>query len=105
IVARYVMAIKLHDTNSGVDFDRGGFPEPWRHGLFIALHGVFTSFGGTSIVYVGANPKSLRPDTEPKLFAKGFAPTGRATDLAFAPDGRLFVADDTAGKIYWIAPR
>ena len=31
--------------------------------------------------------------------------TGRATDAAFAPDGRLFIADDTAGKIYWLAPR
>jgi glucose/arabinose dehydrogenase len=104
-LGKELVAIKLHDTNFGLDFDRGGFPEPYRHGLFVALHGVFTSFGGTSIVYLGADPRSLRPATEPKLFAKGFAPNGRATDVVFAPDGRLFVADDTSGKIYWIAPR
>jgi glucose/arabinose dehydrogenase len=104
-VGTELVAIKLHDTNFGLDFDRGGFPEPYRHALFVALHGVFTSFGGTGIVYLGTDKRSLRPSMEPKLFAKGFAPNGRATDVVFAPDGRLFVADDTSGKIYWIAPR
>lgn len=104
-IGRELVAIKLHDTNFGLDFDRGGFPPPYRHALFVALHGVFTSFDGTGIVYLAADPKSLRPTTEPKLFAKGFAPNGRATDVVFAPDGRLFVADDTSGKVYWIAPR
>ena len=104
-VGKELQSIVLHDTNFGLDFDRGGFPEPYRHGLFVALHGVFTSFGGTGIVYLATDKRSLRPATEPKMFAKGFAPNGRATDVVFAPDGRLFVADDTAGKIYWIAPR
>ena len=104
-IGRELAAIPLHDTNFGLDFDRGGFPEPYRHGLFVALHGVFTSFGGTAVVWLPAHPVSLRPFGEAKSFVKGFAPTGRATDVAFAPDGRLFIADDTAGKIYWVAPR
>lgn len=100
------VAIPLHDTPFGLDFDRGGFPEPYRHGLFAALHGVITSFGGTGVVWLKTDPTSLRPVGEPKLFVAGFgSPSGRATDVVFAPDGRMFVADDTSGKIYWVAPR
>jgi hypothetical protein len=29
---------------------------------------------------------------------------GRPTTLSFAPDGRLFIGDDTTGDIIWIAP-
>ena len=29
---------------------------------------------------------------------------GRPTTLAFAPDGRLFIGNDTNGDIFWIAP-
>ncbi len=105
-VGRELVAIPLHDTNFGLDFDRGGFPEPYRHGLFVALHGVFTSFGGTGVVWLGKDPVTLRPTAKPELFIRGFGkPNGRATDVVFAPDGRLFVADDTLGKIYWVAPR
>ncbi|MBX3191065.1 MAG: hypothetical protein KF819_28975 [Labilithrix sp.] len=99
-------AIPLHDTPFGLDFDRGAFPEPYRHGLFVALHGVITSFGGSGVVWLKTDPVSLRPVGPAQIFVHGFGkPTGRATDAVFAPDGRLFVADDTTGKIYWVAPR
>lgn len=106
-VGRELVAIPLHDTNFGLDFERGVFPDPYKHALFVALHGVFTSFGGTGVVWLATDPASLRPTAPPKMFMSGFAAAGngRATDVAFAPDGRLFVADDTGGKIYWIAPR
>ncbi len=105
-VGRELVAIPLHDTNFGLDFERGAFPAPYQHGLFVALHGVFTSFGGTGVVWLRTDPSSLRPTGKPELFVSGFGkPNGRATDVVFAPDGRLFVADDTLGKIYWIAPR
>lgn len=105
-VGRELVAIPLHDTPFGLDFDRGGFPEPYRHGMFTALHGVITSFGGTGVVWLKTDPNSLRPIGEPKLFVAGFGkPNGRATDVVFAPDGRMFIADDTTGKIYWVAPR
>ncbi len=29
---------------------------------------------------------------------------GRPTDVEMSPDGRLFVADDQLGEIFWIAP-
>lgn len=104
-VGRELVAIPLHDTNFGLDFDRGGFPAPYTHGLFVALHGVFTSFGGTGVVFVPTDPRTKRPVGPASAFATGFAPNGRATDAVFAPDGRLFVADDTTGNVYWIAPR
>jgi len=41
-------------------------------------------------------------------FATGWenaVPThGRPADVTFAPDGRMFVANDVAGEIFWIAP-
>ena len=106
-VGRELVSIPLHDTPFGLDFDRGGFPDPYRHGLFVALHGVRTSFGGTGVVFLKTDPTSMRPTGEAKLFVDGFGQgsRARATDVVFAPDGRLFVADDTSGKIFWVAPR
>jgi glucose/arabinose dehydrogenase len=106
-VGRELVSIPLHDTPFGLDFDRGGFPDPYKHGLFVALHGVRTSFGGTGVVFMRTDPTSMRPTGEAKLFVDGFGGGSRirATDVAFAPDGRLFVADDTTGKIFWVAPR
>ncbi len=105
-VRREIAAVPLHDTPFGLDFDRGSFPEPYRHGLFMAIHGVVTSFGSTGVLWLATDPTSLRPTGEPKVFIRGAGrPNGRATDLVFAPDGRMFIADDTSGKIYWVAPR
>lgn len=106
-VGRELVSIPLHDTPFGLDFDRGAFPEPYKHGLFVALHGVRTSFGGTGVVFLKTDPSSLRPTSEAKMFVNGFGKgsSARATDVAFSPDGRLFIADDTSGKIFWVAPR
>jgi len=105
-VGRELVSIPLHDTPFGFDFDRGAFPGDYRHGVFVALHGVVPSFGGSGVVWMKTSPGSLRPTGEATMFIHGFGkPVGRATDVAFAPDGRMFVADDTSGKIYWVAPR
>jgi glucose/arabinose dehydrogenase len=105
-VGRELVAIPLHDTPFGFDFERGVFPAPWTRGVFVALHGVRTSFGGTGIAWLATDPTSLRPTGASKMFIDGFgSPTSRATDVAFAPDGRMFLADDTSGRIYWVAPR
>lgn len=97
--------IPLHDTPFGLDFERGLFPAPYTHGIFTAIHGVVTSFGGTGVIFEQVDPRSLRPTGAASVFVKGFRPYGRATDVTFAPDGRLFVADDTSGRIFWVAPR
>jgi len=41
-------------------------------------------------------------------FQSGWGPAGsvldRPSDIAFAPDGRMFIADDTSGNVFWMAP-
>ncbi len=105
-VGTELVAIPLHYTPFGFDFERGTFPGVYRHGVFAALHGVVSSYGGSAVVALTVDPTSLRPTGETLEFVHGFGRTvGRATDVAFAPDGRLFIADDTSGKIYWVAPK
>ncbi len=105
-VGRELVAIPLHDTPFGLDFDRGAFPGDYKHGVFAALHGVVSSFGGSGVIWMKTDPSSLRPTGEATMFVNGFGrPVGRATDVTFAPDGRMFIADDTSGKIYWVAPK
>lgn len=99
--------IPLHDTPFGLDFDRGAFPDRYKHGVFVALHGVVSSYGGSGVIFLPTDPTSLRPTGVSETFITGFGKTlgGRATDVTFAPDGRMFVVDDTSGKIYWVAPK
>jgi glucose/arabinose dehydrogenase len=101
-----LVAIPLHYTPFGFDFDRGAFPGDYKHGAFVALHGVVTSYGGSAVIWMQTDPSSLRPTGYSTPFVSGFGkPIGRATDVTFAPDGRMFIADDTSGKIYWVAPK
>lgn len=101
--------IPLHDTPFGLDFEEGYFPAPYTFGVFVALHGSFGGWKGTAVSWLPTDPTTHRPTGTPSVFATGWGHgnsiEGRATDVAFAPDGRLFVADDTSGRIFWIAPR
>jgi len=42
-------------------------------------------------------------------FLGGFGPSGvmlkRPSDVVFSGDGRMFFADDTGGRVYWMAPK
>jgi glucose/arabinose dehydrogenase len=93
------------------------FPAKYRSGAFIAFHGSWNrapeAQAGYNVVFqpLDASGKASGPF---EIFADGFAPnvgTGRATagtgahrptGLAVAPDGSLFVSDDTGGRIYRI---
>jgi glucose/arabinose dehydrogenase len=107
-VSTELASFPLSNTPFGFDFERGAFPEPYKHGVFFALHGAFgRPWTGTGIAWVKTDPATGRPTGTPSEFASGWASNflGRATDLAFAPDGRMFIIDDTLGRIFWIAPR
>jgi mono/diheme cytochrome c family protein len=93
----------LIDSNSN-------FPAPYRDGAFIAFHG---SWNRTPAPQAGYNvvfqPLSAGKVTRPYvLFADGFAGAskepGRAafrpTGLAAGPDGALYIADDSHGRIW-----
>jgi glucose/arabinose dehydrogenase len=93
----------LIDSNSN-------FPAPYRDGAFIAFHGSWNRTpapqGGYNVVF---QPLSAGKVTRPYvLFADGFAGAskepGRAafrpTGLAAGPDGAIYIADDSHGRIW-----
>lgn len=111
-VPRAEATFPLNDTPFGLDWERGLWPAPYRDAVFVALHGSFYSsprWAGTRVVFAASDPVTHAPVGAWRDFLTGFGPGGgpleRATDVAFAHDGRLFVADDQGGAIYWIAPR
>jgi glucose/arabinose dehydrogenase len=109
----------LNDTPFGFDWERGLWPEPYRHGLFVALHGSFytpDSYRNAGLVYVSTDPATGRPrGTAPIRFLEGLGvarglgmantvATQRPADVAFASDGRLFFSVDQGNAVYWLAP-
>ncbi|MGO9804440.1 MAG: PQQ-dependent sugar dehydrogenase [Steroidobacteraceae bacterium] len=93
------------------------FPTRYQGGAFIAFHGSWDrapySQGGYNVVFqpLGAGDATERSQCE--VFADGFAGAvkepGRAahrpSGVAVAPDGALFVSDDSHGTIYRISYR
>jgi glucose/arabinose dehydrogenase len=99
------------DTPFGMDWERGLWREPFRDALVLALHGSFYTrplWQGARIAYAATDPETHLPTGEWRDLVTGFGPGGspleRPADIAFAPDGRLFFADDLGNAIYWIAP-
>lgn len=114
-VGTATIAIKLHDTPFGLDFERGNFPAPYKNAVFVANHGmVGAPWPGTAVVWYPTDDKGMPipspdPDAPPNKFVTGFgfgAGTvgGRATDVTFSPDGRMFIIDDTSSEVWWVAP-
>ena len=90
---------------------RASWPLPFRDGVFVALHGSYYSsppWEGARIAFAPTDPATHLPSGDFRDFVRGFGPGGspleRPADVAFSPDGRLFMADDIAGAVYWIAP-
>jgi glucose/arabinose dehydrogenase len=101
----------LSDTPFGLDWERELWPEPYRGALFVALHGSFYSnppWQGARVVFAKVDPQTRAPVDGWRDFLLGFGPAGtpleRPSDVVFAPDGRLFLADDQGGFVYWMAP-
>jgi glucose/arabinose dehydrogenase len=107
------VSIPLGDTPFGFDWERGRWPEPYRNGLFVALHGSFYTgnFGGSGVVYLPTDPATGVPRRQSAvrfIEATNGQPTPtlqRPTDVVFSPDGRMFVSDDYGGGVYMVAPR
>jgi glucose/arabinose dehydrogenase len=102
----------ISNTPFGLDWERGMWPGQYRNALFVALHGSFyspTPFEGASVVYTATDANHIPISTQdwhPFVtgFSRGPGPLSRPADVAFSPDGRLYVADDTGHAIYWVAP-
>jgi glucose/arabinose dehydrogenase len=91
------------------------FPEKYKNGAFIAFHGSWNRAPEPQAGYfVVFQPfKNGKPDGQWEVFANGFAGTQAQTEsgraehrpcgLVQAPDGSLYVSDDTKGTIYKIS--
>ena len=105
-----------HLAPDGLLFYTGNqFPEKYKNGAFIAFHGSWNRApepqAGFFVVFQPF--KNGKPDGKWEVFANGFAGTlaqtesGRAEHrpcgLAMAPDGSIYVGDDTKGSIYKIS--
>lgn len=108
----------IGNTPFGVDFEPGNWPPPWTGSAFVVTHGAAGTWTGERMVAIAMNPSTGMPlpatDTSGTDmgamtdFATGWddgtLSHGRPSAVAFSKDGRLFVANDTNGIIFWIAP-
>lgn len=96
------------------------FPERYRGGAFVTLHGSWHGppFVAPQVVFVpmrGDSPQRgvdwHNPDAQWSLFIGGYqsgtsdSRIGRPTGIAVGPQSDLFLADDATGAIYRIRPK
>jgi len=119
-VAAENVTFEIGHTPFGIDFETGLWTGQWAGRVFVALHGDVGSWQGARVVGIAKDPSTglLLPASDIPGgssnasdmldFATGWddgqQDHGRPTAVAFAPDGRMFVGDDTLGLIVWIAP-
>jgi glucose/arabinose dehydrogenase len=101
----------LSFTPFGFDWEPGNWPAPYQNAVFVAQHGSAYSvpaWQGAGIVFATTDPTTHAPSQAWQPFQLGWGLGGsvldRPTDIVFAPDGRMFIADDTSGRIFWMAP-
>jgi glucose/arabinose dehydrogenase len=104
--------INLGDSPFGFDWERGAWPEPYRNGVFIALHGSFylPNYQGAGIMFLPTDPATGVPrNVASTRFLEATNGTGRVSlerpsDIRFTRDGRMLISDDKGGAVYWVAP-
>jgi glucose/arabinose dehydrogenase len=114
------VSFRIGHTPFGIDFEQGALAEPWGGRVFVALHGDVGTYFGSRVVAIALDPNTGLPlqasDVESGISSApnmmdfvtgwddGHQGHGRATAVAFGPDGRLYVGADTLGEIFWVAP-
>lgn len=110
-----LVSLPAHTAPNDLIFYTGDlFPERYKNGAFVALHGSWNRAPfaqvGYSVVFLPF--RDGKPTGEIEDFATGFAGTEevkaptdaefRPTGLAQGPDGSLFISDDVKGRIWRI---
>lgn len=109
-VTQEEQSFTIGDTPFGLDWERGSWPAPFRDALFIAMHGSFytsPAWLGAGVRYWPTDPSTHLPTGEWRHFVQGVGAgmqINRPSDVAFSPDGRMFISDDIGNDIYWVAP-
>jgi glucose/arabinose dehydrogenase len=106
-VAKPLVEIQAHSAALGLTFYSGTkFPAEYRGELFVALHGSIFRSVPTGYKVVRIHLSNGQPSGGVQDFATGWlrggGAFGRPVDLVTAPDGSLFVSDDSGGRIYRI---
>jgi glucose/arabinose dehydrogenase len=106
-------------TPFDLDFETGKWPAPWNNRVYVPLHGIVGSWRGARVVGIAMDPITgdVLPGSDMESgmstgamvdFATGWddgrRSHGRPANVAFAPDGRLFLGNDIDGLIVWFAP-
>jgi len=114
-IAAPLLSLPAHTAPNDMLFYTGDmFPEKYKHGAFVALHGSWNRLPyaqmGYSIVFLPF--KDGKPTGEIEEFATGFAGKEevknvseaeyRPTGLAQGADGSLFISDSQKGRIWRI---
>lgn len=110
-----VVAFPAHMAPNGLLFYTGNmFPERYKNGAFVAFHGSWNrNETGQKGFFVAFVPfKDGKPSGKWEIFANGFAGVAkvestrdakhRPCSLAQAPDGSLYITDDSKGTLYHV---
>ncbi|MEK9152098.1 MAG: PQQ-dependent sugar dehydrogenase [Patescibacteria group bacterium] len=101
--------IPAHSAPLGLAFAPASWPEEYRHDFFVAYHGSWNRSvpAGYKVVRMmldaGGKPLGSEDFIGGWLTADGQA-LGRPVDIAFGPDGAMYISDDKAGVVYRVIP-
>lgn len=100
------LGFQAHSAPLGMTFYTGKqFPAEYRGDAFVAFHGSWNRDEPTGYKVVRVrfeNGKPTRYEDFAKGWLRGRSSWGRPVDVLVAPDGSLFVSDDSGGRIYRI---
>ena len=107
-VRRPDILYQAHTAPLGMAFYTGAqFPAEYRGDLFVALHGSWNRAVpvGYKVIRVQMRGAAFTAEDFASGWLVGSRSWGRPVDLAVAPDGALFLSDDSMGAVYRITYR
>ena len=101
-----VLELPPHQAPSGMAFHNGRmFPEDWHGDLLVAYFGSSTASLPTGhrvvrLPFDAGEPTGQVVDVASGWLRRDTRRWGRPADVAVAPDGAIYVADEAAGRVY-----